>query len=606
METMKGWMARAQNLLNKDQQFILGMIFTACLNWADFFSDWYVTLQYGCVIRHDLSTSCDGVDPQAECEVHGWWFGLSLFLLIGSNLVQSAMWTYITAVDEFGWVESCLKLAGIWVLLFVAGLCQLHYVVDIVLALRGGAPTDVKIDRIIARELATKIGESAPQLYLQSYVLFAVGAHGSPMKMFSVIISILALAHGIIKTLLMFEDRGVEKTLPLKGFVYRAVAAIWLATDQGLRSAAIALVLSAEVRLHGSMLLGFFMLLVWAMFVWTNARDPDSEFAVKGGCPTVETFRDAVRLFVLGVCFLLVSLLGSLFTCYVIPVLWLHDLFEWSKPAFDRVVVIRWVEMASCAALALLLAKNVCGYTPDREVGGLIGLLAFNMLCYCCMRCCFHKDGRLKWLPFEGWTAEEASKADVSRHSSRSTLEDDGSRTIQRVTLKSLKSYEDEEVLQSDDANVQAKCKEEVDSSNLDLQDANLKVDSLDHETLPVQDDTEGVNIVLPTGDMAEEAEGEANSEMKVSKGKKKVGKTKKVEKTKEDVPNVAERASPSGETIGKGQGDEEAAEKPPTSPKGKVAKPKSRMKKSKKEVTPTADETAIGRHQEDGDAEAD
>ena len=53
------------------------------------------------------------------------------------------------------------------------------------------------------RELATKILESGPQLYLQSYILFAVGSHGDPVKVASVAISILALGHGLLKVLSM-------------------------------------------------------------------------------------------------------------------------------------------------------------------------------------------------------------------------------------------------------------------------------------------------------------------------------------------------------------------------------------------------------------------
>ncbi|CAE7263940.1 unnamed protein product [Symbiodinium natans] len=560
METIKGWMERAQNLLNKDQKFILGMLFTACLNWADFVSDWYVILQYGCVLGHDLSTSCDGVDPQAECEVHGWWFGLGLVLLIGSNVVQSALWSFFSSEEVFGrrrikrmsWCEWMAKLG----LLFVMGLCQLHYLVDIQLAVRRGAPSggDETVG-IILRELATKIGESAPQLYLQSYVLFAVGAHGSPMKMFSVVISIMALAHGIIKTMGMFvRDSDV---VPLEGFLYRVVAGIWLATDQGLRSAAIALVLSAEARLYGSMLLAAFMALSSGVFYRTNLQDNSS------------VWRDDMPDTVLVRCLLL---LLSLLCGYVVPALWMHDVFHWSQPAFDRVVAIRWVEMAACALLALLLAKNVCGYTPDREVAGLVGLLVFNMLCYFCLRCCFEETGELKWPLLGRRTSEKATEACEPQ--------------AEVISISSFQDFAESE----EDANARPECKkEELGTSNADFEGVRLPAD---HEAVPVP---EGVSVVLLTGDVA----GEGGAEMKPFKGKKKARKIRKVRKTKEVV---AESASPGGEAIGKGQFDEEA-DKSPTSPKGKVAKS---GKKSKKEATLTVDETAIGKHQEDAEEDAD
>ncbi|CAJ1383509.1 unnamed protein product [Effrenium voratum] len=38
--------------------------------------------------------------------------------------------------------------------------------------------------------MATKVLESAPQLYLQSYVLYAAGSHGDPIKIASIGISI--------------------------------------------------------------------------------------------------------------------------------------------------------------------------------------------------------------------------------------------------------------------------------------------------------------------------------------------------------------------------------------------------------------------------------
>ena len=35
-------------------QFFLGLLFTAALNWADFFLDLWVVLQYGCALEAPL------------------------------------------------------------------------------------------------------------------------------------------------------------------------------------------------------------------------------------------------------------------------------------------------------------------------------------------------------------------------------------------------------------------------------------------------------------------------------------------------------------------------------------------------------------------------
>lgn len=356
----------------KQLGFLGGLVFTALLNVADFVSDWWVVLGYGCIFDTKLSTECgpgDATGMQETCQVHPWWFGIGLFLLIASNLFQSAVWTYwAVGIDNgilYNFVrqpETCCGFLAVCFVCFVLAFLQFHYMVDIAVAVRLGAPEetdDARTDSIIARELATKILETIPQLYMQSYILFVTGTHGDPIKVTSIAISVLALSHGMLKAVGMDPDQKALKKLP-----FRFVSFLFLASDQAMRSAAFSLVLSQEVRPFGVTLMAVAAVATCGTYVWT----------AKAGDDLGEKVVFAFVFF---------------FTIYLIPV-WMWGDNDDELLGTVRGVRIRWLEMLLCAVLAYLVAKTNCGHAPSHEVAGLVGLLAFNLATYALMRSCFN------------------------------------------------------------------------------------------------------------------------------------------------------------------------------------------------------------------------
>lgn len=146
-----------------------------------------VMLEYGCFLSNNLTTSCDGVEG---CEAHWWWFGLALSILIISSLVQSFYYS--------GDCGSC----GLCCL----SLLQLSYLRDLCVALGGEEDTEEN-RRVMIRDVIVKMLESAPQLYLQSYILFVIGEHRNHLKLISIMFSALSLAVGVSKFVMwQFED----------------------------------------------------------------------------------------------------------------------------------------------------------------------------------------------------------------------------------------------------------------------------------------------------------------------------------------------------------------------------------------------------------------
>ena len=304
----------------KKFKFVMGLFMSACLNVADFVSDWYVVLQYGCVIPSALNTSCN-LESGRSCESHPWWFAFGVFMLIGSNLVQSVGWAgmavaggdgfllehhYIHQIPAIDFVCFLITLIVlIWspsyqifwgllkstpridtwsrwllavVICFTLAFCQLHYVVELILAfhlgdpMTGGGSGDfggIRGRALIFRELATQILESGPQLYFQSYVVFAAGSSGDLVTILSVGISIMALSHGILNFWLLFPTRKDA----LKKLSYRVVSFLWLSSDQAVRAAGCALALSTHIRPYGPALVGLAAVMTMGVIVWTRAKD---------------------------------------------------------------------------------------------------------------------------------------------------------------------------------------------------------------------------------------------------------------------------------------------------------------------------------------------
>ena len=192
-------------------------LFAACLNWADFASDWLVVLQYGCIIGGSLprGSRCHA-EGFGGCQAHGWWFGIGLALLVISTVFQSWLWTinsYFYLKNKERLPSSECGTAILMVSLFLLGLCQLHYLLDIVLALKHkDTPKENHYlrDMIFWRELMVKAVESAPQLYFQLYVLLALEGHENAWRVISVVVSAVALGYGLVDLLNYLDKYAVK------------------------------------------------------------------------------------------------------------------------------------------------------------------------------------------------------------------------------------------------------------------------------------------------------------------------------------------------------------------------------------------------------------
>ena len=378
---------------------VLSLLFTACLNIADFISDTLVVLRFGCLLESKLSTSCEPAVGSEACEAHPAWFGIGLSLLVVSNSLQSATWVLgarSVLVDLHRLPETWLGAFATYLSLFVMAFFQMHYLVDIALVFKLGAPDGERKDFFIYREFITKLCESAPQLYFQSYVLFAVGSHGDPAQLVSVCISVLALAHGTLKLL-----AGGLAGKPLRNPFYYAVTFLWLASDQALRSAGFALVLSQGSRPYGLVLVALMSM------------------AATGASANADAQYDCLNIFI-ACC---VSFAGA----YMVPLEPWDALTlgrsEFVKSLRGLVFTIRWLEAAGCALLAYLFAKTNCGYTPVREVVGLICMLGFNLTCFNFWQLCFDKKTG-EFVPIRHLLQELFRRP--SRHINDGNSEEDG------------------------------------------------------------------------------------------------------------------------------------------------------------------------------------
>eukprot|EP00438_Fugacium_kawagutii_P018757 Skav204396 [mRNA] locus=scaffold2947:178598:179590:+ [translate_table: standard] len=299
-------------------------------------------LEYGCFIDNTLSTSCDGTDT---CEAHWWWFGLSLSILIISTVLQS-----------FFYGDDCHS----------PGLCclscfQLGHLRDFCLVISGAKEDPEQNRRVLLRETTMKITESAPQLYLQSYVLFAVGAHRHRSKLMSVIISAMSLAFGVTKFIAHLKRIRCNQKFGI---------GLFIATDQLLRASAYALVLSEAARPIGVPLMLFFALVSWFIRYKADGGGWDS---------------------------LLSPLLTGVAAGHIVPLLSLQAIMSpqaalknqikdlklngsdfWKKLYVYGALVPRYVEVAIYVVLGLTVAQRRCGFPPTEEVWVICGLLSAN------------------------------------------------------------------------------------------------------------------------------------------------------------------------------------------------------------------------------------
>ena len=210
-------------------------------------------------------------------------------MLVVSNLVQAILWTgcVYEVVDEIGLgTQTCCGSLLKAFMLFCLSCCQLHYLLDILLAMCLGVPEPRDIRRrgpVVYREFASKILESAPQLYFQSYVLFRTGSLGDPVMIASVVLSGLSLSHGLLKAVTA-DIQCLYQPL------YCVVSFLWLATDQLVRSGGYALVLSSHSRSFGILLILVVSLASSSIYSWFLNRGASESFCLFFLCGVVGGF----------------------------------------------------------------------------------------------------------------------------------------------------------------------------------------------------------------------------------------------------------------------------------------------------------------------------
>ncbi|CAE7396510.1 unnamed protein product [Symbiodinium sp. KB8] len=389
--------AWAKGLLSDRQKEVLDLSITAGLNLLDFYSDLLVILQYGCFVEHSMVQTCSEAQVQTPgegtCQAHWHWFWIGLTLLIISNVVQSIVWTYemygtvaytLKKLPKSSCGEFCVALAC-----FVLAFCQINYIVDLALVATGtlgGDDDDGGMGPIhssakrtsflrLTRDMITKCLESAPQLYFQSYVLFAQGVHGEPTQLASIVLSILALSYGGTKIwsseYMMNGFMIVKWHLRRRLTSWPSLVLIFLtgALDQAWRAGAAALVLTEASRELGVGLLVVF----YVAFLLCFAANMGN---ICGWLPAGVWFGTWVGHLTPG----LLLMVGGTFNQN-------HqhrdtDSRLLSFKAAPRLAALRWTEGMVCVCVAFYFAKNPCGYAPVREAWALLGCLLSSMLLY--------------------------------------------------------------------------------------------------------------------------------------------------------------------------------------------------------------------------------
>ncbi|CAK8998518.1 unnamed protein product [Durusdinium trenchii] len=329
------------------------------LNYLDIVTDVIVVLSYGCFTNNSLTISCNNQDvflsnstnsttnatitleEEALCQPHWWWFGIGLSLLVVSTLVQACFYGGFS--DSVTWG--------------VVSLCQLSYVRDVWLATQDDDPNDKgdgEATPAMLRDVIVKLTECAPQLYLQSYILFAVGAHGHFVNVFSTLVSASSLSYGIAKRYSFLDLK--EKILVF----------FFLATDQLLRASAYAFILSDAVRPIGITLAVLFLVGLTALVCCAGGSETGCSYLLFGHLVPVSFFQVADP-----------------------------EKSQSEKRAWFLCLIGRYIEMIIYGLLGLTVATTSCGYAPVNEVVAFFALLAVNVVLLLLFVCWICKNGAL-------------------------------------------------------------------------------------------------------------------------------------------------------------------------------------------------------------------
>ncbi|CAE7690107.1 unnamed protein product [Symbiodinium sp. CCMP2592] len=357
------------------------MAFFAGLGIFDFVTDFIVMLQYGCFLDNSLTPDCPMPEANStaaanvtldlelpECKPHWAWFGIALTLVVLSTLVPPCCWAMRKA-GMLATQEGIKNRNRNRLFFYCLGVAQLSQVWDLVQVLRKG-DTEIPIGDMepahvrnyggsgAIRNLLTVVFESAPQLYLQSYVLFALGAYGQTFKVMSVCSSVLSLASSAVMAApTVLPNKRLASLWPGK-----VLAMLFIATDAAVRSIGFAMVLSEPVRAYGlPTSITFFLL--------CNICICRSDVGV----------HRAEAVF---------------FLPYIVPVyVLLQDKKAYRASRMEIVLALRYIETILFGILAGTLGETACGSTLTTELGIYFGMLVANALSLVLFQCFVDDDG---------------------------------------------------------------------------------------------------------------------------------------------------------------------------------------------------------------------
>ncbi|CAE7297089.1 unnamed protein product [Symbiodinium natans] len=305
------------------------------------------------------------------CEPYWWWFGLSAAILLVSTSISA--YFYSSGARAGGPVRQCA--------LFLASMFQLSYLVDLCNAISGRDQHEDGREAILVRDIAVKMLECTPQLYLQSYVfLLTVSVHRDLFRVTSVLTSAVSLSVGLTKFWAAAAPR-FERFFPR--FRQKVAFGAFLASDQLLRAAGYAFAFSRAVRPIGIPLAVLFLLVAFVVS-WKVEGSPCIGFlsGIVGGI--------LVPLSSLGDCLRPAQAKSRMKdTC-------------WRTFYIYGLLPFRYLEMTIYGLLGLTIAKTTCGLPPIDEVAMFFGLMAFNLVLLVFMRTCMSWENRESRKGIEG------------------------------------------------------------------------------------------------------------------------------------------------------------------------------------------------------------
>ena len=343
------------------KRLVLNRLLTAVLNYTDLVTDILVMLQYGCFLRHTLSTNCTtGIANVGNvttswipsCEPHWWWFGLSLSILVLSTVAQAFVYTIRPGQHRSFRSFCCL------------GLFQLTYLRDLFLAVLYPSTAEAEEEKNSTggRDFTVKILECTPQLYLQTFVLFSIQAHGDVLKVISTLLSAVSLAFGLVR--FMEAQSAHTQQHFLQSFARKLTVGLFLTTDQLLRASAYSLMLSEKARPLGIPIILLFPVLSWIICYKALGRSGFGGFCL--------AFSVGILA---GHILPLVSLTSTLgdSTDFRGPAWWQQFHMYLALP-------LRYIEMTFCGVVGLTVAKTNCGHVPVVEMITFFSLMVGNLI----------------------------------------------------------------------------------------------------------------------------------------------------------------------------------------------------------------------------------